>query len=360
MNIVDKHILKLLIKNVLIVTLVLVLIMALFKLIDESSNINDVNYTFGTAAIYTLFNIPDFVSKIFPITILIGSILTSGYLNANNELTILQIGTISLKNILLILLKFGFLLSIILFFLLEAISPQISTQAEKYKDMSLNGQSIINKAENIWLKDGKNVFFFEEKLADGNFKGVKIFKIEDSELNQIVISDRSYLNDSQITLKNAKITEVLRNNIFYQVKNRVSKSFPIKVEIDLSNINFEENLKNLSIFSLIEKIMYFGRSISTKNVEVELYNRFFKIFSILPMLIIAIPLSFKISRTLDIHKKLFVAVMVAISFHMFSKIIAVLSAKFDLSVFFSSSITLIIFLILGVLLLKKYFRNVES
>ena len=360
MNIVNKHILKLLVKHVLLVTLVLVLIMALFKLIDESTNINQINYTFGSAIIYTLFNIPDFVSKIFPITILIGSILTSGYLNANNELTILQIGTISLKNILLILLKFGFLLSITFFFLLEAISPQISKQAEQYKNMSLNSHININKEENIWLKDGKNIFFFKEKLPDGSFKGVRIFSIEDSELNQIVLSDRSYSNGSQITLKNAEITEILRNNNFYQVNNLSSASYPIKVEFDMSAMNFEEDLKNISIFGLIERIMDFSGYISTKTLEVELYNRFFRIFSILPMLIIAIPLSFKISRILDIHKKLFVGVMVAISFHMFSKIISVLSTKLDLSIFFSSSITLIFFLALGILLLKKYFRNVES
>ena len=359
MNIVNKHILKLLVKHVLLVTLVLVLIMALFKFIDESSNINVLNYTFGSAAIYTLFNVPDFVSKIFPIAILIGSILTSGYLNANNELTILQIGTISLKNILLILLKFGFLLSIIFFLLFEAISPQISTYAEEYKNMSLNGQSITNQEENIWLKDGKNIFFFEEKLPDGSFKGVKVFSIEGSKLNQIVSSDRSYSNDSQMTLKNAKITEILRNNIFYQIKNLSSASYPIKIEFDASALKFEEDLKNLSIFSLIKKIIYLSGYISSKNLEVELYNRFFKIFSILPMLIIAIPLSFKISRTLDIHKKLFVGVMVAISFHMFSKIISVLSTKLNLSIFFSSSITLIFFLAVGILLLKKYSRNVE-
>ena len=360
MSIVNKHILKILVKNVLIVTLVLALIMALFKLIDEASDINDLNYTFGSAAIYTLFSIPDFVSKIFPVSILIGSILTSGYLNANNELTILQIGTISLKNILLILLKFGFLLSIIFFFLLETISPQISTQAEEYKNISLNGQNIINKEENIWLKDGKNIFFFEDKLPDENFKGVKIFNIEDSELNQIVLSDRGYFSSSQITLKDAKIREILRNNIFYQIKNLSSASYPIKVEFDLSKIKSEDGLKHLSIFGLIEKIMHFNGYINTKNLEVELYNRFFKIFSILPMLIIAIPLSFKISRTSDIHKKLFAGVMVAISFHMFSKIISVLSTKLNLSIFFSSSITLIFFLALGILLLKKYFRNVES
>ena len=359
MNIVNKHILKILVKNVLIVTLVLVLIMALFKLIDESSNINDLNYTFGSVAIYTLFNIPDFVSKIFPITILIGSILTSGYLNANNELTILQIGTISLKNILLIVLKFGFLLSIIFFFLFEAISPQISIQAEEYKNMSLNNHSSINKEKNIWLKDGQKIFFLENKLPDRSFEGVKIFSIEDSKLSQIVLSDRGYHNDRQIILENAKITEILRNNIFYQIKNLSSASYPIKVEFDMNKLKFEEDLRNISIFGLIEKITHFNEYLNTKNLEVELYNRFFKIFSILPMLIIAIPLSFKISRTSDIHKKLFVGVMVAILFHMFSKIISVLSTKLNLSIFFSSSITLIFFLALGILLLKKYFRNVE-
>jgi len=358
MNIIDKYIFKVLLKNIIVTALTLVLILGLFKVLDENSNINGLNYTFGSALIFTLFQIPYFLAQIGNITVLIASILTVSYLNLNKELLIIQTGYISLKSLLKKIVKYGFILAAFIFVLTELLYPKMLSIGNEYKNHQLHGQNTLGKESNIWLKDANKIFFFREKVSQDNFFGIFVFETSNQGLSKVLSSETAVIDNNTINLQNPLISKINEKERLIKVDNTSLQN--IELNSDLFSKEFwkiSQDLNYVYFHDLIKRIFTFKSNMNTNALSSELYGRILKIFSIIPMLLISLPLAFDYSRSREIHTKVFFGIMVGISFHLFSKMTNVISAKLDSPPFLNLLVPMVIFLIIAYVFLKNKLEN---
>jgi len=328
MNIFETFLAKQLIKNSLFVMLLIIAVNFVFTVLSELSEISG-NYNITAILVYSIMQIPELVLKAVNFSVLIGVIVTVGFFNANNELVIFQNASISQKTLSIKIIKHSFVLVIFLTLLGELFSPYMYRFSANFKSFSLTNMSPGFGEKNIWVKKENTFYFFKDSINGKDLKNVLIIEKKENDNLSFTKSDTGLIQKDQLLLNNPQVINFTKINDKFTVKN-MSLDKDIKNFYDLKSdtpfINSEP--ESLSIYEIIQKILFFYKiDMNSDTLQINLLNRVFQPLNIFAMLLIALAFSFKISRTLDIQRKIFFGVVVGLGFHLFSKILNVLVAK---------------------------------
>ena len=99
MTVLDRYIVRTILGSVLLVTMVLLVLGALFVFIDQQDDIGVGHYTAVSALWFTLLNLPQQAYELLPITVLIGSLLGLGSLARGSELTVVRASGVSIARL---------------------------------------------------------------------------------------------------------------------------------------------------------------------------------------------------------------------------------------------------------------------
>jgi len=319
MKILDRYIGTTIVTHVLVVMLVLLAMFFFSYFIRELDDIGKGSYSLGKAFAYVSLTLPRLAYQLFPIMVLIGSILGLGVLASNSELTMIRAAGVSIARIVVSVLKVGLLLIIIATIIGEFIAPELEQYAYNMRSAALTNKISLESKSGIWTRDGDRFVHITDLYADGSLGNIEIYEMNNKhQLGVITRAKHAYYYNEKWTL-----TDITRSVI---TEDKVLSE-------KLPNMNWESLLKPdligvvavnpsyLSVWGLYKYLIYLQENgLESGHYAVAFWNKVLAPLTNGVMLFIAIPFVFGPLRSVSVGLRVVVGTLTGIGFYGLSQV----------------------------------------
>jgi lipopolysaccharide export system permease protein len=224
MKILQRYFAINIMQAVFFVLVALLALTAFMDLTGEMGSVGQGGYMIQHAFLYVLMLLPGHVYEVMPMAALIGTIFTMAQFAASSEFTIMRASSMSTRRAAWMLFKIGFVFVLITFVFGELITPRTAPLAEKLK-LSAKGAAVSQEFRSgMWTKDvvrsdgmsgtvtGSRFFNVRQFKADGQLIDVKLYEFDTSFRMRSLITAASATFEGNNTWRLADVTETLFSN----------------------------------------------------------------------------------------------------------------------------------------------------
>jgi len=356
MKIRDSYITKILLNYTLVVLLVWLSIYSFFNFLEELNSIGQADYTALEAIKYILLQMPDVVYKQASPVILLGCVLGMGYLATTNQLIVLRVSGNSIIKLSVLTIKAALFFVFVIIVLGEIFAPLASEEAEKGRAKAL-GQNIASQSqEGFWIRDGGNYINVKNNIDGSFFTYVTIYQVSPSnKIDTIITSESANFDGTSLAMENVNIISIDEINNSAEITSKKRNNYNKTVSFDQDLIDsLKREPKELTTWNIYKKIQFLSKNKQTSsNFEVELYKRIFKPVTLIAMILLAMLFIFGSNRDVSLGRKIFLGVVLGLSFELISRISGALSLSFNFSPLLSVLLPTVIITLLAIILLSR-------
>ena len=320
MNILDRYIVVSLIKTTALALFVLLMLLSFFTLIEELDSVGRGNYDVWQALRYMLLTMPKLAFELFPITAVIGSITTLGLFARSNELLVLRTAGVSQMRLSLALCQGAGILIVCALLVSEWLLPYAEKNAKLGRAMAISQQYSVQSTEGFWSKNDRSFVYINEILLSQRIAGLQIYEFDyDDKLTSkidakwAVYKDNGWLLEDviRVNISPAGIKKTRLEQFFWQTDLK-----PDVIDLSIVNPQF------LALVELFQYIQYLKLNEQDSAIYVHAFwSKIVYPFSILMMVLIAVPMIKNHTRSLAISRQIFVGCFVGLIFHICYQII---------------------------------------
>jgi lipopolysaccharide export system permease protein len=159
MTVLTRYLLKEILKVLGIILILVVSIYIFIDFIEKSGKFVRAGVPLARIAVYFCYNIPFVLSQIAPLGILLSCLLVLGLMNKHNEIIALKSCGVSIYVLLRPLLAVGAAMSLLLFFVSNALVPEATQKANQIwlKEVRGNKIAVTGKERNIWITGKRKI-----------------------------------------------------------------------------------------------------------------------------------------------------------------------------------------------------------
>jgi lipopolysaccharide export system permease protein len=192
MKILQRYFAVSIFQAVAFVLLALLALQAFMDLTGELPAVGKNGYAIQYAFLYVLISLPGHVYEVMPFAALVGTVYTMAQFAATSEFTIMRASSMSTGMVAWMLAKVGVVLVIITFIFGELITPRTTPIAEKIKLSSRGAAISAEFRSGLWTKDivksegmtgtvtGSRFFNVREVRPDGQLLDVKLYEFDNN------------------------------------------------------------------------------------------------------------------------------------------------------------------------------------
>ncbi len=319
MNILDRYIGQAVISGVAIVLTVLIVLYELFAFAGEADQIGNADYTIWTAIFYSLLRVPQHIYELFPLSMLLGTMLGLGWLANHNELVIIRTAGVSLIRIVGSIMKTAVMLMLLAMIVGEGIAPPLHQYAGEMRIKALNQNINLNTGYGLWARDANTYINVSRVDNDGRLIGITLYEFSEKNVIQRQIEARQAIYDGELwSLSSVKET-VYKDNSF-SIINKKEMKWKTLLDLDMVKIvAVPPDL--LSVWKLNGYIEYLkNNDLEYTKYELVYWTKMFAPFSILAMVLLAVPFVFVSTRHISIGKQILLGFLVGLAFYMISRL----------------------------------------
>lgn len=332
MSTIDRYIIKTILGFVLLCMGVLLALGALYVFIDQQSDIGVGRYTAMSAMWYTLFNLPQQIYDLLPITALLGSLLGLGALARSSELTVIRATGMSVGRIALTVAMAGVILVLLECLLGELIAPQLQQAAREQKAfLKYTSVSFGTGGAGAWVRDGDLILNVTGQVGRRQFGGMQIFEL--SAKHRLLAVGRA-----AEAIAGANNKWLLRGYAESRFDGDTVKAIPLGKRVLVSHVTAgflglavqDPNL--LTSSGLFQLIRYFhANSLDARQYVFAFWSRIARTVAILFSVLLAIPFVLGSLRSAGAGTRAVIGGIVGISFFLLQRMIESGAIVFDLS-----------------------------
>lgn len=338
MNRIERYLGGVVVSYSLLVMLVLMVIFSFFEFMNQVGKLTD-SYTLGLGAFYTLLKVPVYIYEVFPIVLLIGTLMGLGSLANQSELTVLRVTGWSIKRILWAVLKTAFMMWIVMALIGEFVAPSSEAYAKKMRAEALNQTFSIGSSAGLWIKDDESYIHVSRIISSHDLRGIEIYDLDSNKINGVLQAEKAsyqdgwvFKNVKQVGLQSLPKTEQLPVRLSYASKNldEMKIKFPLKPE-DLSNLGIET--RYLSAWDLYHYITFLEENgLDSGPYALSFWRKIATPIVVLAMIAIVFPLIFGSMRQVSVGQRIFLGVLIGMGFHLINQLIGNVSVVYQLPV----------------------------
>ena len=227
----------------------------IYLVIDFLEKINRFTRAHGSPhhiALFFLYKIPEIVSQVMPLGVLMATLLSLGALSRNSEIIAMRGCGISLRKITSPILIIAFLLSLMTFFSEEVIVANTSREMKYIQDVLIEGKSpnAFFRQDNIWYRERNLVM--QAKLFNPSTKtleGVTLWQTVDGMHPTIRIeAEQCVWNGKSWILKNAVTRHIEEGSI---AKTTRDANVPVSLGLRLNDLRIlDKHADTIGFFKL--------------------------------------------------------------------------------------------------------------
>lgn len=312
------------------VALVFIALLMLFALLDLIGQLNQTgrgDYSLGYMLLYVVLLLPGHVYELFPVAVLIGTIFALVQMAANSELTVYRASGVSLKQLILALLRIGAPLLLLCLLFGEVVAPHSEQLAQQTRLKAQKAQVNLKEFRSgVWIKDEGSFVNIRNVLPDTSLLNVSIYQFDRTyHLASVTVAKRATFLKERLW----KLEDIRRTNFFGQ--GAIAESLP---ELEWHTA-LNPNLLNVLLvlpeqMSALDLYQYTGHLADNKQntarYDIALWGKLVYPFAVLVMMLLALPFSSYQRREGGIGGKIFAGVVLGLGFHFAGRLFANLGA----------------------------------
>lgn len=353
MRVLDRYFAKEISQAVVFVLLALLCVFAFLELSGESASVGKGAYRLQHAFLFVAAGLPQYAYEALPLAALIGTIYALAQLAARSEFTIMRASSMSTWMAGKILLRIGLIFAVITFIFGEFIAP-VTTQWGQEMKLNLIGKGLRNEFRSgLWTKDivrangasgapiGTRFVNVGEAMPDGRLLNIKLYEF-----------DQEFRLKSLITAKLAKFT----GQHIWHLTDGIETSFDAKagkqwtaMDLNAQNLTiiatktFKEKDLHSEITPALMTVLFaadpdrmsskdlhlFSNHLeenrqSSQRYEIAFWKKVTFPLAIFVMMALALPFAYMHVRSGGVSWKIFIGIMIGISFHLMNNLFSTL------------------------------------
>lgn len=347
MKVVTRHLTREVLVAAVFILFALTALFAFFDLVRQLGNIGT-RYSLGQAFVFTALNLPTRIYEVMPVAALVGAVYTLSRWAANSEFTILRVSGLSPLKLAGMLSVSGVVLSLATYGLGEFVAPgTYKLRDELRTELSSGAMTAYGYDSGIWLKDTvRNAqgdplvtrFVNVQSLVNGQ-AGEKtgawrVFEFNaNRELTRIIHArSADYIRGEGWHLRHATVEQLPKIDkderpMIEKATVRKHSDMMISTELrpDLLGV-LTIRPERMGIKDLWLYVDYLQENRQTsERYETALWKRVFYPLAIFVMLAVSMPFAYLNARSGGVSIKIFVGLMIGITFYALNNVFSFLS-----------------------------------
>ncbi|NNF95810.1 MAG: LPS export ABC transporter permease LptG [Halobacteria archaeon] len=343
MRILDRYIGQTVLVSIVSVMVVLAALFILISFVNEFENIGRADYTIWQAAMYVLLHIPQNIYEIFPMTALLGTMLGLGALSKKSELVIIRASGVSRIRISLAVIKSAAMLIVLVVIVGEIVAPPALEYANQTRLRALVSQLSLNTEYGLWARDGNTFIHVRNVEHDGRLVDINLYTLSAAgSLDKQLHADTARYNGEVWVLKNVKESYIDHTGVQQTVLPQLDWQTIMDPEL-VGIVSLEP--MNLAVWKLLDYIHYLrSNGLDSKQYELAMWNKLIAPFTILAMVLLAVPFVFRSQRQTSVGLQIILGFLIGIVFYIASRLAGQVGLVYDLMPVISASVpTLLVF-----------------
>ena len=339
--------------SILIALLVVVGLDIISVLLDEIGAIQ-ANYHFSDVLVYMLTKLPSAIYEFIPFASLIGCLFGLGMLANNSEVIVMRAAGVSLLKIVYFVIKPVLLFIVMSTIIGEFFSPYLDQLAEGRRDYLRNGESAQDSTAGIWARDGSSFIHINVVFPGRVLFGVSRYQFaDDKSLREASFSTRATFNafDGYWVEENVSITRFTDNQTM--VDKQLTRRWMSELTPDVLQLKILTP-DALSISSLQRYIEFLEQqNADVASYELAFWRKVLQPLVIVALVLIGISFVFGPLRDSTMGLRVFVGVVLGISFKILQDMLGPFSIVYGFPVFLAVLLPILLCAGIGLYLLKR-------
>ena len=352
MRTIEKYVGQTVLTSIGVTLAVLVGISSLFKFIDQLSYIGRGEFNFITAALYTLYLIPEDIELFFPMAAMIGGLVGLGSMAQSSELIVMQAVGMSKTNVISAVLKSSISIILIMMVFSEWGVPQATRAAKELKTQAISSGQLYSGEQGVWAKDGAAFINIKEVTENGDLFGVSVFDFdEQQQLKSQLIAEFGSFDQNGWKLSNVTFKNWQNKNI--ETSSFDTLPWPTSLTPDKLGVVLVKPEK-MPISELLDYLSYLQKNEqNAARYELALWRKIFQPFNVAVMLLLALSFIFGPLRSVTMGARIILGILTGFSFFLFDRIFGSMSLVYEIPAAFGAFAPTLVFSILAMRLLTK-------
>ncbi len=343
MHLLDRYIGQTVLVSILSVLVVILSLFLLISFVNEFDKIGRADYTVLQAALYVLLQVPQNIYEVFPMAALLGTMLGLGALSKSSEMVIIRASGVSRIRIALSVIKSASLLIVLVVIVGETVAPPAIQYANQARIKALAAKLSLNTDYGLWAKDGKTFIHIRNVEHDGRLVDINLYTLNDTgNLSKQLHADTARHNGEAWVLQNVRESYIDHTGITQNVTPQLNWQTLLDPEL-VGIVSLEPT--NLALWKLLDYIHYLrSNGLESEQYELAMWNKLIAPFTILAMVLVAVPFIFGTQRHTSIGLQVVLGFFVGVVFYIASRLAGQIGLVYDLLPVVSASLpTLLVF-----------------
>lgn len=313
MTIIGRYIARHVIGGTLMVALLLMALSAFLVLVAQFDDFHN-EYGLAEAIQYTVLSMPQQVYELFPMSVLLGSLIGLGAMASSHELTVMRSSGVSIFQLAMASLAGGLVLAILCVLLAEFVAPQAEQQAKQLKASTrLNKVSYIARG-GVWARDGDVFLNVQQMLTERQLAGIRIVEMSgNNQVESVTEARGARFIDGRWVLQDLRKSRFGENEI--DIVRRESQPWQTSLSPDFLRL-FVVEPDIMSTTRLLDYINYLeNNDLSTRKYWQVFWTRLVTPFSVMTMVLLALPFVFGPLRSVGNGQRAVMGVLVGVGFY---------------------------------------------
>lgn len=352
MTLLDRYIGNTVLQSTLVVMLVLMSLFAFVTFATELDKVGRGTYDAMQAVQYTLLLLPRLAYQLFPIIVLLGSIIGLGLLAGQNELIVVRAAGVSLKRIIWTVMRVGLVLVVLMVLVGEFIAPEAEFKAQNLRAEAISGQISFRTDEGLWAKDGSSIIHIRDMLAKDRVRDISIYEFDEAnQLHTLTKAKSANFNNGQWTLQDVSRSVIATTGVgTTQTKTMNWRSLLNPELIGVVAIKPDY----LSAPGLLRYIEYLNdNGLDAGQYVLALWKKAMMPVTTVVMIFLAVPFVFGPLRSVGVGQRIFVGTLFGIGYFLIDQTVGHLGLVYGVPAALTVIAAPLSFLLVAIYLLRR-------
>jgi lipopolysaccharide export system permease protein len=354
MKVLNRYIGKTVIINILLMLTILLALVAFGNLIEELGDVGEGDYRTADAFLYILMILPRRIYELFPVAVLLGSMVGLGGLASHSELIAMRAAGVSLYQIIVAVLKAGMVMMAFVIVVGEFIAPVTEQYAESMRSARISKQITLKTEYGFWARDGNSFVNIRQILPGARLKDIYIYEFtEDGRLSVASHAGFAQYRDDRWLLSDIQQSMFSTDRV--ESRTLETASWESMLNPSLLNVVVVRPTM-LPIWGLFRYIGFMHENgQSAIPFEVAFWSKMVMPLVTLVMVFLAVPFVFGVLRSVGIGARVFAGTLIGTTFFLLNKVFSHMAVVYELSPLFAASFPLMLVMGLAFWMMRRVY-----
>ncbi|MDH4234598.1 MAG: LPS export ABC transporter permease LptG [Gallionella sp.] len=352
MNLLLRHLGREIYISIALVFFALLMLFAFMDLIHELSVMGQGQYHLGYVLLFVTLTIPGHIYGLFPVAVLVGTILALVQMSANSELTIYRSSGASVWQLVGALIKIGLPLVILSFTISEFIAPPSERMAQQLRMKARDAQVTLKEFRSgVWVKDERSFVNVKNVMPDTSLLNIDIYEFDETyHLSAIINAKRAnFIEQGRWQLDEVVETRFGKEGVTINSQPGLEWSSALNPGIFSVLLVVPDQMSAIDLYQYTKHLKD-NRQKSVR-YEIAMWNKLVYPLAVLVMMILALPFASYHRRAGGSGAMVFMGIVLGLVFHFVGRLFASLGALNDWQPFISATAVTCLFLMIGMMMM---------